>query len=102
VKGVISVNITQNQFYQYLLDLILLIVAGLGQYLHLVPVGTDIFYPLLFVVIGHVVGTVPTISPSSALQANTLATQANTQATISTQTTSMPTVASTLPGGKNG
>jgi hypothetical protein len=74
-------GITQNVFYQYLLDLGLLIVAGLAQYLHLVPTGTDVFYPLFLLVVGHIIGTVSTASSGVVIQANTAATIANTQAT---------------------
>jgi hypothetical protein len=71
-------NITQNQLYQYLVDLAVVLLVGLAQYLNLVPAGT--LYPILLLVVGRIVGTLTTVASANATQANTVATQANTQA----------------------
>lgn len=66
---------TQEQIATYIVYLILLIAAGAGEYLHLLPNGT--LAAIFFAVVGHVFGT--TTGPAlSAINKNTMATEQNT------------------------
>lgn len=67
---------TQSALYQYILDVVLLIIAGLAEYFHLAPANS--FYTIFTIVVGHVVGTSLTIGIGGALAANTAATKENT------------------------
>jgi hypothetical protein len=71
-------NFTPSQFTQYIIDIAVILIAGVGEYLHLIPAGT--FSSLLLIVIGHLFGAIPTTVTAVALNANTQATIANTQA----------------------
>lgn len=70
-----------SPFTQYIVDAVVIVLAGVGEYLHLIPAGT--FSSLMLLVIGHLFGAVPTTVTASALQANTQATIQNTQASSS-------------------
>jgi hypothetical protein len=69
-------NISSSQLTQYIVDCVIIVIAGAGEYLHIVPAGT--FASLLLIVIGHLFGALPTSITTNALNANTAATQANT------------------------
>jgi hypothetical protein len=57
-KEVKMFNLTQTQFY-LLVYVVLVLIAGIGEYVHLVPSNT--FSSMLFVVAGHAAGV---FSPS--------------------------------------
>jgi hypothetical protein len=55
-------NIDFSQLVQYGLYVLILIIAGTAQYLHIVPSGTDIFVPTLTLVVGHFFGQQPVVT----------------------------------------
>jgi hypothetical protein len=81
-------NISSSQLTQYIVDVVIIVIAGAGEYLHIVPNGT--FASLLLIVIGHLFGALPTSITTNALNANTAATQENTAVVATTPTNIKP------------
>lgn len=72
--------ITPVQILQYVVDVLVLVIVAIAEYLKVVPGGT--FYFILLFILGHIFGSVPTVTTlgnlASAINTNTTATVANT------------------------